>query len=158
MQLCELLKLVDFLSFVVDEHLKEQSLPLFRDKVMHWFIDLNSVFDCILRSLDKARLGLVTRLIFILFTQLPQLTNSNSLLFDSLLPNLQVFISLLLLTFAFLLLLLHPEDLDNTIGTSASSGIANGLSYLGTAETEGRRGRLPRLDYSSDSLFLIEVI
>jgi hypothetical protein len=52
----ELLKFIYLLSFVVNQHLKKESLALLGYKVMHRFVDLNPIFDGIFGSLNKTRL------------------------------------------------------------------------------------------------------
>lgn len=151
----ELFKLVDLLSFVVDQHLKQQRLSFLRYKIVHRLVDLDSILDCIFGCFDEAGLRLIVRFVFVFLPQVTQLAYRDSLLLDPLVPNLQVLVLLLLLPLSLFLLLLHAKDLNALVHTSASSGMAKGLSYFGTADMLGSRGRLPFLDSSSDSLCLI---
>ena len=118
---------------------------------MHRFIDFYSILYGVLGGLDKASFGLIARFVLIFFAKLAKFPNGYSLFFDSLLPYLKVFITLFFLSLPFSFLFFHPKDLYDGLLTSASSGIAKGLSYLGAVVTDGNRGRLPFLDYSSNS-------
>jgi hypothetical protein len=54
-----LFEFIYFLSFMVDKHLEEQSFSFFADKVMHWLIDFDSVFDGSFCGFDETDLGCV---------------------------------------------------------------------------------------------------
>ena len=148
-ELGEFLEFVDFLSFVVDEHLEEEGLPLLADELVHGLVDFDSILDGVLGGLDEAGLGLIAAVLLLLLSELVELSYGDSLFLDSLLPDLESLVSLLLLLLAFFLLLLHAEDLSGREGTSASSGMAKGLSYLGLLLWEFTRGRLCLLESAS---------
>jgi len=156
-QFGQFFELVDFLSLVIDEHLKEEGLSLFADKVVHRFVNFDSVFDGIFGCLEEASFGLIVGLVLIFFAQLIELADGDTLFLDTLLPHFQILISLFLFSFSFFLFFLHPEDLPQLFLTSASSGMAKGLSYLGTFPTVGNLV-VPFLLYSSNYLFLISYI
>lgn len=149
MQLGQLLELVDLFSFVVDEHLEEEGLSFLADEIMHGFVDLYPVLYCVFGGFDEAGLGLVAGLLFVLFAELVEFAYGDALLLDALLPDLQFLVLLLLLALPLLLLLFHAEDLFGSTATSASSGMAKGLSYLGTCRLEGILGRTFFLSSSS---------
>jgi len=86
MKLSQFLKFIDFLSFVVNQHLKKKSLALLGYKVMHGFIDLNPIFDGIFGSFNETSLWLIGSLILSGFSKLIQLANSYALLLYTFLP------------------------------------------------------------------------
>lgn len=47
------LEFVDFLSFMVNKHLEQQSLSFFADEIMHGLINFDSIFDGSFSSLDE---------------------------------------------------------------------------------------------------------
>jgi hypothetical protein len=100
---------------------------------------------------------LVAGFFFVLFAEIVEFTDGYALFFDTFLPNFEVLAALFLLSFALLFFFLHAEDLAHLRGTSASSGMAKGLSYLGTL-TEGSLGTLPLRESSSKSLVFISYI
>ena len=142
---------------MINQHLEQQSFPLFTNKIMHRLIDLNPIFDCIFSSFKKTSFRLVTILFLTLLTQVIELPNSNTLFFNPLLPNFQVLIPLFLLSLPLFFFLLHSKYLHIWSLTSASSGMAKGLSYLGTLLMLGNLGWLPFLESSSKSLPFIKL-
>lgn len=152
MQFGELLELVDLFAFVVNEHLEEQGLSFLADEVMHGFVDLDPILDGIFGCLYEAGLGLIAGLLIVLLAKFIKFADGYALLLDALLPHLQFLVLLLLLTLPLLLLLFHAEDLFDGIATSASSGMAKGLSYLGTCRLDGILGSAFFLSSSSNWL------
>lgn len=132
MQLSQLLEFVYFLSFVIDQHLEEQCLSFLAHEIVHWFVDLDSILDCIFGCFDKARFWLIAGLLLIFLSQLIQLSDSYALFFYTLFPHFQFIVSFLLLSLALFLFLLHAKNLTQREATSASSGMAKGDSYFGT--------------------------
>ena len=107
-------ELVDFLSFVIDEHLKQQSLSFFADELMHGFIDFNPVLDCIFGSLNQAHFCLIFLFILLFFPKIIQLFYCYPLLFHTLLPNLHFLFLCFLFPLSLSLFLLHPKNLTKS--------------------------------------------
>lgn len=116
---------------------------------MHRLVNFDPIFDCVLGSFYKARFRLIAGFLLMLFSKLIEFSYRDTLFFDSFFPYSHVLISLFLLSLSFFFFFLHPEDLFVGICTSASSGMAKGLSYLGMVGPEGNRGKLPFLESSS---------
>ena len=153
MEACEVFELIDFLSFVIDKHLEEEGLSFFADELVHGFVDFDSVFDGVFGGLDKAHFGLIFFLVDFLFAQLVKLFDGNALLFDALLPNFHFVPLCLFLSFSIPFFLLHSENLILRGGTSASSGMANGLSSFPPDSLRFILGRRLRLAFSSMNSF-----
>ena len=136
MQLGQLLKLVDLLPLMINQHLKEQRLPLLTNKLMHWLVNLHPILDSILRSLDKTSLGLIIRLILILFTELVQLTYCYTLLFYTFLPYLHFLVFLFLLALTLSFFLFHSENLwENMIVLLHHREYQKDFSILGPVDS-----------------------
>ena len=87
MQPCHFLKLVNFLTFVVDQHLEQESLPLLADELMHGLVYLDPVFYCIFGSFDQTELGLIFILALVFLAEFVELLYGDALLLDALLPD-----------------------------------------------------------------------
>ena len=142
---------------MIDQHLEKQGLSFFTDEVMHGFIHFDSVFYCIFSCLEKTGFWLIAVLFLCFLVEVVELPYGDALFFDTFFPNLQILIPLFLLFLPFFLFLLHPKDLHKLIETSASSGIAKGLSYFGIWLICGNLFWLAFLESSSKSLFLIKL-
>jgi len=143
---------------VIYQHLKNECFTFFWDKIVHRLIDFNSIFYGIFGSLNKAGLRLEVRLVLRSFAKLIKLSYWYALFFNTFFPYFQLLILLFLISFSLFFFFLHAENLIHGFVTSASSGMANGLSYCGVLIVEDILGRLPCLESSSDYLFFIEVI
>ena len=115
---------------MVDKHLEEQSLPLFAYEFVHWFIDFDSVFNGVFGCFDEAHFGLIFFFVDFLLAELIELLDGDPLLFDSLLPDFHFIPLRFFLSFSIPFFLLHSKDLIGSRVTSASSGMAKGLSIL----------------------------
>jgi hypothetical protein len=106
-----LFELVDFLAFVVDQHLKQQSLSLFADEFVHWLVNFDSIFNCTFGCLNQVDFGLVLFFIVLLLSEIIDLLDGNAPLLNPFLPYLQ-FVGLeLLLPLSVFLFLLHSKYL-----------------------------------------------